>query len=1109
MRDYPCEESVFGRWLQRRRRTLDLTQKELAGRLGCSVSTVRKMEYDERRPSKSVAMSVAELFGIPEQERPAFVGFARRGWADTPPDTPAPLLERPWAFWCERREARVIAAPPRAAPAPAALPDVTPPTTESTALLARDAELQSLDAALSAALEGNGRVMLVAGDAGEGKTALMTAFADRAHRTVPELLVASGSCNAFTGEGDPFLPFRQIIMQLTGDVPLDPGEDAFESARTARLRAFGATGAAALLEQGPHVAEAFVPHRLPGPRHDAEDSLHTWGTAHLVPDRWNLSGAWAARQEALRSETAVALARMSRVAPLLLLLDDLQWADASSLEILWHLARTVVAHHRLLIVGAYRPDPVGASREQGRTQLERLADELRRLHGDTVLDLGHADARAFLEAWVDSEPNALGASFRDGLWRQTGGHPLFTIELVRAMQGRGDLVRDAAGRWTAATGLRWDAVPERISGVIAEHVGRLGAFARRVVSVASVEGTTFTAEVVAEVLGCDVRDVVLVMAGELQHEHRLVDAVDMRRTSRGRLLSRHRFRHDLMHRYVYDRLGDNERGYLHGAVAGALEALLGEDADPVALANHYERAQAPERAALHQREAGDRARRFGALGDAVHYYRRALAHWPDPDSASRAALLRDLGECQCLLGEGDEGLCTLEEARDAFEAAGDLRAAGSVQASLGRALFDLGELPRAFEACYRALAILEQGPDTPELAMAISSISMLHKLASNDDEAIAWGERALEMAARVHADEVPALTLANVGYALVNAGPARREQGLRLLAESHTLSDRLGLVHFASGAAYNLGARYMALGRFEEARRQLRHTADYNRRHQIHLMEPWPLLDLWRLDWRCGRWRGAFEALPKIEALVQDGEPMNAGQAFVLIRLAAFEVDIGRVLKARALLDRHGSALERVAELQRRIPYLRERLRIAVALGDAEEADRREAQMFATLGSRHTHCEDVIAPVLTALRWSARRGTGSSRPSMGLCLTVLEQVERQFGSSEASAAAAEGRGTLAASRGEEPAAAAELLRAATLWKACGFPLDEAGARCVAAQHLLQVGKPDDAEAQLHQADELLAGLAAQIPDPAVALSFLQNRRHSMRPFGRPARVQAR
>ena len=81
-----------------------------------------------------------------------------------------------------------------------------------------------------------------------------------------------------------------------------------------------------------------------------------------------------------------------------------------------------------------------------------------------MLDLDRADGRAFVEAYVDIEPNRLGAGFRDALYAQTGGHALFTVELLRDLQERGELLKDEAGRWVARESLDWGALPVRVRG---------------------------------------------------------------------------------------------------------------------------------------------------------------------------------------------------------------------------------------------------------------------------------------------------------------------------------------------------------------------------------------------------------------------------------------------------------------------------------------------------------------------------------------------------------------------------------------------------------------------------------------------------------------------
>jgi hypothetical protein len=102
---------------------------------------------------------------------------------------------------------------------------------------------------------------------------------------------------------------------------------------------------------------------------------------------------------------------------------------------------------------------------------------------------------------IDSEPNALGVAFRSELAARTGGHALFTVELLRAMQQRGDLRLDPGGRWVEGPALRWEELPNRVEAAIAARIGRLSADCIEALEVASVEGEEFTGEVVAAVTG--------------------------------------------------------------------------------------------------------------------------------------------------------------------------------------------------------------------------------------------------------------------------------------------------------------------------------------------------------------------------------------------------------------------------------------------------------------------------------------------------------------------------------------------------------------------------------------------------------------------------------
>jgi predicted ATPase len=321
--------------------------------------------------------------------------------------------------------------------------------------------------------------------------------------------------------------------------------------------------------------------------------------------------------------------------PLVLVVDDLQWADAGSINLLFHLGRQL-AGSRVLIVGAYRPEEVALGRRGERHPLDPVVNELRRDFGDISVDLGQAERRDFVKAFLDSEPNRLGPSFREMLYRQTDGHPLFTIELLRGLQERGNMTRDAEGYWVEGPTLDWETLPARVEAVIAERIGRLAEPLRAALRVASVEGEVFTAEVVAQVRGIDEREMLRRLSGELDRGHRLIQAQSIQRMN-GQLLSHYRFRHILFQKYLYSRLDRVERVHLHEQVGTVLEKLYGVQEAPAAnavqLALHFQKAGITEKAVRYLCRAGERAVQLSAYREGIVHLERGLALLKDQPPA--------------------------------------------------------------------------------------------------------------------------------------------------------------------------------------------------------------------------------------------------------------------------------------------------------------------------------------------------------------------------------------------------------------------------------------------------------------------------------------------
>jgi ABC-type oligopeptide transport system substrate-binding subunit/class 3 adenylate cyclase len=506
--------------------------------------------------------------------------------------------------------------------------------------VARERELEQLDAFLVEVLAGQGQVVFLTGGPGRGKTVLLQAFARRAMAHHPELLAATGGCNAYTGAGDPYLPFRDMLTMLTGDVESRWAAGEITTAQARRTWEAMAEVTQVLIETGPNLINEFVPAQALLGRAAAAAAA---GAPWLPALRDLVEGAGRAHPELdqarLFGQVEALLRAVSQEQPLLITLDDLQWADAASLNLLFHLGRRL-AGDRILILGAYRPEEVALGRGGGRHPLEKVVGEFKRQYGEVVIDLREDEAGdvAFVEALLDTEANRLPAAFREALFRKTQGHPLFTVELLRDLQERGALMQDEEGNWIVGMDLDWEVLPARVEGVIEERIGRLEAELREILTVASVEGEDFTAQVVARVQDLKERGLLRRLNGELDRQHRLIQERGQQTVENQRLYQ-YRFRHTLFQQHLYNGLAAGERELLHAEVGGVLEELYGDDAEAIApqLAWHFTEAREGARAVPYCLQAGDRARNLFAHQEAAHFYEQALAHQKSSGQLEAAA----------------------------------------------------------------------------------------------------------------------------------------------------------------------------------------------------------------------------------------------------------------------------------------------------------------------------------------------------------------------------------------------------------------------------------------------------------------------------------------
>jgi tetratricopeptide (TPR) repeat protein len=659
---------------------------------------------------------------------------------------------------------------------------------------------------LDLALAGKGTVFFVCGEAGSGKTALMSEFAHRAMETYPDLLVASGECAAYLGFGDPYLPIRSILAVLTGDLGTKWIGGASHLGHARRLWDAMPSATEALIDYGPQVLDLLL---------DKESLLARAFQAAQSGAPWLQRLRQWLDQPHHRSEhlddsqlfqqTTNVLRDLSTVHPLLLIIDDLQWADKASVGLLFHLGRRL-AGSRILLLAAYRPEEVELGHGGERHPLQKLVTEFRRIYGDISLELDQVDetkGRAFVDAFVDTEPNHLGEDFRSVLFQRTSGQPLFTIELLRTMQEQGGLVWDDTCCWTEGPDLDWERLPARVTGVIEERLDRLDRDLYEILTAACVEGEQFTLQVLARMLRLDEGSLLRNLSGQLVRRHRLVRWLGGMQVGEQRLV-RFQFAHTLFQQYLYESLGPGERQLLHGEIAATLEDLYQGHTEAIAaqLARHYSEAGDDLQALRFLTLAADAALAAHASDEAEAGYRRAaeLAG----DSTLRAHLLEGLGRALARQSRFAEAIQTWRQTIELCRTWGAAEDIARLYARSSHAAWWDGSPTLGLQLCEEGLEATADAPESAGRARLLHEAARVNWLSGNPEQARLLCREALAMAKRLGAVEVQADALVTLGGLSVQAP----EEALALLRRAAQLAEAANLPGVAFRAHNNLSAVY-------------------------------------------------------------------------------------------------------------------------------------------------------------------------------------------------------------------------------------------------------------------------------------------------------------
>jgi DNA-binding CsgD family transcriptional regulator/tetratricopeptide (TPR) repeat protein len=730
-------------------------------------------------------------------------------------------------------------------------------------LIGRVDELAWLDARLRAAASGTPRVVLVAGEAGVGKTRLVGRLADEAAATGSTVL--DGDCLPLGRGGPPYAPVVALLRSLRRAVA--PGE----------LAAILGPGRADLARLVPELVDraADVPQAPVDP----------------------------ASQIRLFELVASVLERLARRAPLVVVVEDVQWIDRSSRDLLEFVVRGL-SGERLLLVLTIRTDDPGLADEEGS---RHWLAELGRLPEVDRLDVGPlpaADVAALVAQVLGHEPQA---SLVDGIVDRAGGNPFLTEALAEA----------------AAAGVT--DIPDRLRELVAARLAVLEPTALAVLRAASAAGREVDDGLLADALGLPEGAVHAAM-------REATDTGILVRTPGGDDGPRHRFRHGLLRDAVYDELFPRERRRLHAAFATALATRARTDPDgvpPAELAIHWDAADEPRRALGAHVRAGRAAFRVYAFPEARRHDERALALWDqvatahgpavaeDAAGIARPDLLEATAEAAALDGDYDRAVALIREAITIVDPVHEPARAGDLRERLRWFLWEAGDRPAAAEAVAEALRIVPSAPPSTARARALAHAAGLEMLAGRPREALEGAEAALIVARAASGLPEEALALGVAGWATgmlgdVDAGVARFREALRI-------AEVLSSVEGVALGYTNLVGLLDRAGRTEEALAAANEGFVAVERSGLGRTFGGILLGhAARLRFHLGRWSDAAATVDRALAL----RPVARGLAYVRIqeaRLAAATGDDARarlaLAEAEALVARPGVVEHRMALL--------------------------------------------------------------------------------------------------------------------------------------------------------------------------------------------------
>lgn len=808
------------------------------------------------------------------------------------------------------------------------VPSPRPVATREVPLVDRVEEMNALKEAVYRAVHGEGGLVFVHGEAGIGKTRLVRELGAYARSRGVQVLY--GRCPAlFRMDGvPPYVLWKEVI------------KDYLETCTPEQLYRVIGYYPAEVAKLVPELSQKLrsIPQSFP-----------------ISPDQ---------EQNRLFEAVSQLVTNISRETPLLVVLDDLQWTDPSSLLLLHYLARDV-QKSSLLLLGAYRDTDIDSKHP-----LTPVLAELNRERLPQSIHLKRmslSDVSEMIKSILEQED--VPTEFCTLVYEKTKGNPFFAEEVIKSLKEE-DVIYREGNRWKIKDVSEIE-FPETVKNVLKTRFSRLDDDCQNVLTLASFVGNDFTLEALCAVTGIE--------------KSRLLELLDKmfktglikERVIRGEGICS--FADILVRDVVYEEISPLRRKELHGVVGSSLEKVYSKKIDEHLgeLGYHFLESGDKEKALDYFLNAGDKAMKVYANNEVISYYQSALKLLEGKEERlqEKAQVLGKLGDVKSTVGEYNDSLKYWNEALLLSLKLSEKESAARLHSKMAVILWhDLGATEKAMEHLDEAVRILEEMPESAELARAYSLRAQALWHEGDQAGTLSWAEKALELSKKLNAFDVMAESYTNLALGLGDSGKTdeaieclekalkialdngyaetamriynnlaatlhgeQSEKSLEYCEKGYELAKKVGCIRWISWIGTSLAYSYAGMGNMSKAFQLVEEAVALNRKTGSLTDLHYALSTLGAGYQVSGEWDKSEQCYEEAMAIAKTLNRLPR-IAMSYGGLAALHFEKEEYTKARELYEKANEICEKAGDKPSQMGIYEELIRTYVELGETEKA---------------------------------------------------------------------------------------------------------------------------------------------------------------------------